>query len=229
MIEEFLRLVGFGLCHQLPERSFFGAGYQVPVCARDTGIYAGFLIAVVVLLLLDRGRRSSELPPIGGMVVLGVFLLAMAVDGVTSYGGWRETTNEIRLLTGLAAGYAIAALSMPMLNGQLWKRPGGTRLLGTGRETIAFVASLLPAYALVWWVGPLLGLLYPLLTVGAIIFTFTYVNAVIVALLPVFERKASTVLMTWPVCTVALVLTVLELAGSAAFKAWLVRLTGVVL
>lgn len=229
MIEEFLRLVGFGLCHQLPERSFFGAGHQVPVCARDTGIYMGFLIAVVVLTLLDRGRRSSELPSARGMVVLGVFLLAMAVDGVSSYGGWRATTNEIRLLTGLAAGYAIAALSMPMLNGQLWKRPGGTRVLGTGREIAVFAASLLPAYALIWWAGPLLGLLYPLLTVGAIVFTFTYVNAVIVALLPVFERKASTILMTWPVCGVALVLTVLELAGSAAFKAWLVRVAGVVL
>jgi len=227
--EQLLRLVGFGLCHQLPERSFFGAGYQLPVCARDTGIYLGFSIAVIVLLVLDRGRRSSELPPAGVMIVLGLFVAVMGIDGVTSYAGLRETTNEIRLMTGLMAGFAIAALSMPMLNGQVWRRPGRTRLLGTGAAAVGFVLALLPAYALLWWVGPLLGALYPLLVVGSIIFTFVYVNAVIVALLPPFEKTADTVLATWPVFGLALLLTLLELGGSTAFKLWLIRVSGVVL
>src|SRR5437667_1873786 len=41
-------LVGSLLCHQLPERSFFLWGSQMPVCARCLGIYAGAAIAAVV-------------------------------------------------------------------------------------------------------------------------------------------------------------------------------------
>ena len=35
-------------CHQLPERSFFIAGHKFAVCARCTGIYAGFAAGVLV-------------------------------------------------------------------------------------------------------------------------------------------------------------------------------------
>ena len=33
--------VGSFICHQLPDRSFHLAGFQLPVCARCMGIYAG--------------------------------------------------------------------------------------------------------------------------------------------------------------------------------------------
>src|SRR5262249_46137120 len=33
------------VCHQIPERSFKLAGYQLAVCSRCTGIYMGFAVA----------------------------------------------------------------------------------------------------------------------------------------------------------------------------------------
>ena len=62
MIAEFLQWMGFGLCHQLPERSFFGGGVQVPVCARDTGIYVGFVVAFAVIALVHSGERPKGFP-----------------------------------------------------------------------------------------------------------------------------------------------------------------------
>jgi hypothetical protein len=53
-------LAGSVLCHQLPARSFFLWGSQMPVCARCTGIYAGAAISALVAV----GRRSPKgFPP----------------------------------------------------------------------------------------------------------------------------------------------------------------------
>ena len=38
-------------CHQMPERSFFYKGYQFPVCARCTGLMAGYLLGIFVYFL----------------------------------------------------------------------------------------------------------------------------------------------------------------------------------
>ena len=96
MLEAVFHWVGFGLCHQLPERSLFSGGYQLPVCARDTGIYAGFLLSMIVIALLERGRRPSELSRTWLLVLGSIFLGTMVVDGVSSYAGdssWTGATT----------------------------------------------------------------------------------------------------------------------------------------
>ena len=228
MIEELLALLGYGLCHQLPERTFIGAGVALPVCARDAGIYIGFTLALVAIRLADGRRRSSEPPTAFGIAVLGTLILVMVVDGVSSYAGWRTTTNELRLLTGLMAGFGIAGFTVPMLNGQLWQRPGTTRLLGDPLRLSIFLLGIPVAYALTYWGGPLLGLAYPLLTGVAILLTFTVVNAVIVALMPPFERRAQRLIDGWPVWFIGFMLAVAEIAMSAWLKSWAERLAGLV-
>ena len=65
MIQSFLHWLGFGLCHQLPERSFFGGGTQVPVCARDTGIYLGFMLSLIADLARAQGGPPPRVPGAG--------------------------------------------------------------------------------------------------------------------------------------------------------------------
>jgi uncharacterized membrane protein len=190
MFDTVMRWLGFGLCHQLPARSFFGGGHQLPVCARDTGIYVGFVVSLLVVAALDRGRRRAGVPP-AWLLVVGVALIGfLAWDGVTSYAGLRETTNLLRLATGVGTGFALTLAIAPILNAQLWRRSTDEPLLGSGVEGVAWLASIPVTFALVYWGGPLLGIGYPLLVAGCTIATFVTVNLVVVSLVPKFERRA---------------------------------------
>lgn len=218
MLEEILHWVGFGLCHQLPERSFFAAGFQLPVCARDTGIYAGFVISLIVMAVLDRGRRPSELSRRWVLVVGAVFLSLMVADGVSSYAGWRTTTNDLRLITGLLAGYSLPLVVVPMVNAQMWRTVSARRALD-GWRAGAWAATAPFAFALLRWVLPLTGVLYPLILTTAILVTFTAVNLIFVTLIPVFENKAGSLRRSPLQVSIALVLTVAELAAASAVRA----------
>jgi len=219
-VQALLDAVGFGLCHQLPERSFFAGGLRVPVCARDTGIYVGFVVALGVLALLHRDRPSG-LPPVWVNVLLGAGVFAMAIDGLTSYLGLRVTTNEVRLATGLATGFAICAWVLPLLSDVLWRAPGRGRVLGGSPSVGWYLAALTLTYVGVWWGAPLLGASYPVLVLVAIIATFTVINLVIVCLLPPFERRARRLREAWIPMLLALGLTAVEIGASAALKAGL--------
>lgn len=220
MLEPVFRWVGYGLCHQLPQRSFFAGGFQLPVCARDTGIYAGFALSLALIALLERGRRPSEIPRPWLVVVGAAFLGAMAADGVSSYAGWRSTTNDLRLLTGLLAGYALTLAVVPMVNGQMWRTLTRTRLLEGWRAGV-WLLSLVPTFGLLRWGLPVTGVLYPVLLTGAIILTFLVVNLVFTTLVPLFERRASRLRDAWPQIAIALALVVLELGAASGLRVWL--------
>lgn len=217
-LQSLLHSFGYGLCHQLPERSFFGGGVQVPVCARDTGIYFGVVISFVLISALHRGSRPIGLPTPSGWVLVGLMIGAMALDGITEYAGLRPTTNELRLITGLLSGFAIGALIAPMLNDVLWRRSSGERVLNTPARLASWVLAVPVSYAVVYWGLPLTGQAYPILVAFSIVVTLVLVNLVIVCVLPVFERRAESVWDTWAPVLVAFALSGLEIWGSAQLR-----------
>ena len=161
VIQSFLQWLGFGLCHQLPERSFFGGGTQVPVCARDTGIYLGFMLSLILIALVHRGDRPREFPAPAGWVAIALMIGAMGVDGVSSYAGLRPTTNDLRLITGLLAGYAIGAVLTPMLNDEFWRTGSRERVLDPTWRLLAWLATVPVAFVAIRFGAPLLGVGYP--------------------------------------------------------------------
>jgi uncharacterized membrane protein len=132
-------------CHQLPYRSFFlfgphglaaysvetilaqnplpaniqdfvgnaALGYKVGICQRDIAIYGTILLSGLVYGLVRRHRRVPPLPFIA-YVLIG--LVPLGIDGLTQLTGLRESTWELRLLTGFLFGLATTWLAYPYLD-----------------------------------------------------------------------------------------------------------------
>jgi len=224
MFDTVMHWLGFGLCHQLPARSFIAGGYQLPVCARDTGIYVGFLVSLAVIALLERGRRRTAVPPAWVLGVGAAFVLVMLWDGLTSYAGLRETTNLIRLATGVGMGFALPLAVVPMLNIQLWADRGDGRVLAEPAAGVLWCLAAPLTVAALWWGGPLLLAGYAVLTAVAVLATFTAVNLIIVSLAPRFERRFERLRDAWPALGFSLALTVVELAAADWLRLVLLRM-----
>ena len=111
------------LCHRIPERMLLIGGEPTLFCSRCMGLYIG--VACLAFLWIAALRHDSEFAPSRGTRLLaGTMVLAMALDVLSSHEGWRQTTNSIRFLTGLAAGNGLMLLAAPGLSRlyPLWKR-----------------------------------------------------------------------------------------------------------
>jgi uncharacterized membrane protein len=115
MIENLLMFLGSGLCHQLPERSYFLDGVQMPLCARCIGIHLGFVLSVIYLSTGPR-RFSSALPRVWQLAMLGAVMSVFLGDSLLSYSGLSVSDNLRRTLSGLALGVPLPFLLVPLLN-----------------------------------------------------------------------------------------------------------------
>lgn len=88
-------------CHQIPDRSFFIAGYQFPVCARCTGIIAGELMAIIISMFI-----------VFPVYVCFVLMIPMTVDGLIQYKTKYLSTNPRRFCTGFFFGYGLVSIAI---------------------------------------------------------------------------------------------------------------------
>ncbi|MBI5223224.1 DUF2085 domain-containing protein [Candidatus Micrarchaeota archaeon] len=95
-------------------------GYKLPVCARDIGIYGGMLIGAIVYLGVRKIKNEKLWPPI----FLVLSMVPMGIDGTTQLISELgllpfvyESTNMIRLATGLIAGIIASFYAIPILVG----------------------------------------------------------------------------------------------------------------
>lgn len=97
------------LCHQIPDRSFFIAGHQFAVCARCTGLYAGFTVATLCYPLL-RPLRRTDTPQRKWLFMAAAPLV---VDFALGYFGVWENTHLSRFVTGALLGSVAVSYVMP--------------------------------------------------------------------------------------------------------------------
>ena len=93
-------------------RSFIGEpaiGWKVALCQRDVAIYASvFLTGLLYGLVRHRVRK---LP----FKIYVLFVIPIAVDGLTQLVGWRESNWWLRTLTGALFGFASVWFAYPYL------------------------------------------------------------------------------------------------------------------
>ena len=112
----FVYATGSVICHQLPERSFFLDGRQLPVCARCTGLYLAGAAGVLGWCMWKTGRgwrRFKVSPRVALAIVIGA-ALPTALSYFTGLAGIWDGSNLTRALLatplGFSAGAVVAAV-----------------------------------------------------------------------------------------------------------------------
>jgi len=89
-------------CHRLPERSIKCFGLEKFFCSRCIGIFFGGIIGIGFITF-------NVHIPISSAIVL---IIPLIVDGLTQAAGLRESTNVLRLLTGVLFGFALIGVKI---------------------------------------------------------------------------------------------------------------------
>jgi uncharacterized membrane protein len=110
-IVHLFNFIGSLVCHQRPERALWIGGRYLPVCARDTGALIGLLAGYGLLLFLR--KKEARGPP--NLYMTLVMMLPMLTDSFGQLFGFWTSTNDVRLLTGLLFGTALAPMLVYML------------------------------------------------------------------------------------------------------------------
>jgi len=98
-----LRLPFLIMCHGIPHRCLTIFGTHMPICARCVAIYAGFIAGIALFPIAKRIEERVM------RVVLVVAATPIFIDGMTQAIGLRESTNPLRLATGLMVGAAFGS------------------------------------------------------------------------------------------------------------------------
>ncbi|WP_345785524.1 DUF2085 domain-containing protein [Halorubrum sp. AD140] len=95
----------YPLCHSRPDRSLSYHGRYFGICARCTGMYLSGIVAILVTQLW-----SIPLSPVWIFLMGLMFLLPGGVDGSTQLLGNRESTNSLRIMTGILLGIGVVLI-----------------------------------------------------------------------------------------------------------------------
>jgi len=105
-------------CHQKYYRSYYLNENQMPVCARDTGMFVGLSFIFLISIFVSGGNTIKstainffhyKIKDAGKILILFFLLPIPAVaDGILQMLTAYESTNLIRLVTGFFMGMSIA-------------------------------------------------------------------------------------------------------------------------
>jgi uncharacterized membrane protein len=222
-----LHWLGYGVCHQIPERTIHLAGQALPLCARCSGIYLGVMVGFVFMLTTGRGR-SSIMPPVQVLAVMLGFVALFGLDGVNSYLTFfpgaphlYEPQNWLRLATGTLHGLAISFIVMPVFAFTFW-RETDTRPVLHGLKELAALVVAAAAIVLLVETGEDF-LLYPVAIVSAVglLAMFTLLNGAIFLIVSRREGKATRRAELWLPLLVGLAMGLTEIGLLDAVRLWL--------
>ncbi|MEX0771016.1 MAG: DUF2085 domain-containing protein [Balneolaceae bacterium] len=93
----------YGVCHQIPERSFAINGIPMAVNSRCFGIFSGLFLAWLALPLLIRTLQGRIWP----VKILGVAVILQIIDFTGSQFAIWSSSNILRFAFGAVLGIAV--------------------------------------------------------------------------------------------------------------------------
>jgi len=213
-----------GICAQRLGHSLVIDGEPVVLEARMFGIFAGFALSFVVGWPSGALRRV-DLPRGWIAAMLGVFVLAMAVDGLNAtafdfgFSYLYLPRIELRLATGMLGGLALGAFSAPVVNFVLWRDRESTPFYARWRELAGGLAACGVVGALAAS-GLLAAVIVSIVAVLSVVMSFSLVNAYIWVLCWEGQAKAASWSELGWVWVAGFSMTVAELLGLAWFRGW---------
>ena len=108
--------IGSLVCHQIPERSFHLAGFQLPVCARCLGIYLGaWAGAVLVWMRVGAGQRPVSLAAVTARRLAIAAAIPTLVTVLLESAGMWHPSNITRATAGFPLGGMLALVVVSAL------------------------------------------------------------------------------------------------------------------
>ncbi|HMB82258.1 MAG TPA: DUF2085 domain-containing protein [Vicinamibacterales bacterium] len=113
--------MGRAVCHQLPARSYYLWGAQMPVCARCTGIYFGALLGIVGARAFQVSRRRSakSLALHRTRIALALAVAPTLITLVYEWTTGVTPSHAIRAAAGIPIGAAVAWLVVAAADNQV--------------------------------------------------------------------------------------------------------------
>ena len=219
-----LLLMG-GVCSLRPGHSYFAGATQLPLEARMTGIYGGFMLTVILFVV---GRRvgARRIGSRSVLALLPIMFLSMVLDGVNStlaeigLPHLYTPTNLLRLITGLLSGIPLAVVLV-----WLWGHFATTRTASASERVLLSLWELLAVLGVhtgfvMVVVSEAPWIYYPvaLLSAGGVVVLIT--GVALLALFPVFGLQGRTLQrrqLLAPAAT-ALLLALVVVAGTAGLR-----------
>jgi len=178
-----------GICHQLADHSLHFEGQALPLCARCTGLFVAFALTMLWYWLARRSRHAG-MPRGAVLAASGLLLAGWALDGVNSLGqmlsggAWLYApSNAMRLITGLAAGVALATLFWPVMQWALWADADDEPATRSLRYLLGPLAVAALVGALMWFLPSAPYALWLVAAFGSVVLTFAAANGVLALLI----------------------------------------------
>lgn len=226
--------IGYAVCHRIPERSFHMGDYQLPLCARCSGMYLGAMLGLGFQAIIS--RRRSGMPPWRVIIPLALLVLAFGVDGSNSYLYLIKETypgalanihnlyipnNVLRLLTGSGMGLVISAAMFPAFNQTIWKVQDARPVL-TGIKSLSLLLAITLDFDLLVLTENVF-VLYPLALISAagVLVLLTMIYSILWLMLFRQENMYDKLSQIWLALLAGLTLGILQIALIDALRFWM--------
>lgn len=223
-LEQRLQMIVAGVCAQ--QHFLYIGTYTMPLCARNTGIYSGFLASVLFLLAIGR-KRAAKLPPLAITLFLLGTIGLLAIDGFNSLaldvGGYNAyiPDNRLRVITGLGMGITIGTFLLLMFNLSLrYDADHQQRVVGSWIEVLGMIGAAALLYGLFFFAPA--WLFYPLafFSVFGIVGVLFMSNVFVIGMISGLEGRMIKLQQLARPATIGLALTALELALLSGMRIW---------